>query len=141
LQILKLVLEIKILVTLVVWSLPLILFRPSWLIFIGFPDPGTLIIFIRLLGAAYFSLAIGYILGYLGLARAESIDNTVTVGIVSNFFACIILLIYGVSGKWANWGKYSKIFMWGSVVATGAITAGLVLSQNLKKVNLSLPLI
>lgn len=127
-QILKLVLEIKIFVTLVVWSLPLIIFRPSWLILIGFPDPGTLIIFIRLLGAAYFSLTIGYILGYLDLAKGESIENTVTVGIVSNFLACIILMIYGVLGKWTNWGKYARIFMWGSIVATGAITVGLFFS-------------
>lgn len=131
-QILKLVLEIKILVTLVIWSLPLIIFRPSWLILIGFPNPGELIIFIRLLGAAYFSLTIGYILGYLDLMKGGNIENTITVGIVSNFLACIILMIYGVLGKWANWGKYAKIFMWGSIVATGAITVGLILSQNLK---------
>jgi hypothetical protein len=129
---LKLVLQIKILITLVAWSLPLLILRPSFFTTIGFPDPKELIIFIRLLGAAYFSLVIGYILGYLGLGRGENIDNTVIVGIVSNFLACIILLIYGVLGKWKNWGKLAKIFMWGSMIATGAITAGLFVSQTLK---------
>jgi hypothetical protein len=129
---LKLVLQIKILITLVAWSLPLVILRPSFFMMVGFPDPKELIIFIRLLGAAYFSLVIGYILGYLDLGRGESIDNTVIVGIVSNLLACIILLINGVLGKWKNWGMLAKIYMWGSVIATGGITAGLVASQNLK---------
>ena len=123
---LQFVLQFKIFLTFIFWSLPLLVFRPAWLISIGFPDPGESIIFIRLLGAAYFSLGIGYVLGYLDLGRGEDINDTVIVGIVSNFLACIILLIYGILGIWANWGKYAKIFMWGSVIATGIITFGLL---------------
>jgi hypothetical protein len=129
---LRLVLQFKIFLTFTIWSLPLLVFRPLWFIAIGFPDPSSSVVFIRLLGAAYFSLGIGYVLGYLDLGRGRSIDNTVIVGIASNGLACIILLIHGFSGSWINWGNYAKLYMWGSMIATGAITVGLIVSQNLK---------
>jgi hypothetical protein len=124
-QMLQLVLQFKILLTFAIWSLPLLILRPSWLIAIGFPDPSVSIVFIRLYGAACFSLGVGYVLGYLNLSRGENINNTVIVGIISNSLACIILLIYGFSGSWNNWGQYAKAYMWGSAIATGIITVGL----------------
>lgn len=133
-QTLQLVLLFKIFLTFAVWSLPLLILHPLWLIAIGFPDPGVLIVFIRLYGAACFSLGVGYVLGYLNLSRGENIDNTVIVGIVSNCSAFIILLIYGLSRSWINWGKYAKIYMWGSTIATGLITAGLAISLNLEPI-------
>jgi hypothetical protein len=125
-QPLKLVLIFKILLTFALWSLPLLLFPTGWLIAIGFPDPGDSIAFVRLLGAAYLSLGVGYVLGDRDLEKEKDISNVVTVGIVSNGLAGIILLIFGVLGKWQGWGIWAQAFMWGSAIATGLISTGLI---------------
>lgn len=125
-QPLKLVLIFKILLTFALWSLPLLLFPAGWLVAIGFPDPGDSIAFVRLLGAAYLALGVGYVLGYRDLEKEKDVSNVVTVGMVSNGLACIILLIFGVLGRWHDWGILARAFMWGSAIATGLITAGLV---------------
>jgi hypothetical protein len=72
-QMLQLVLQFKILLTFAIWSLPLLILRPSWLIARGFPDLGVSIVFIRLYGAACFSLGVGYVLGYLNLSQGKRI--------------------------------------------------------------------
>jgi hypothetical protein len=126
-QSLKLVLKFKIVLTFALWSLPLLLFPAGWLIAIGFPDPGDSIAFVRLLGAAYLSLGVGYILGYRDLGQQKDIGNTVIVGIVSNGLACVILLIFGILGRWHDWGIWARAFMWGSAIATGLITTGLII--------------
>jgi len=125
-QPLKLVLLFKIFLTFAFWSLPLLVFPSGWLIEIGFLDPGAAIVFVRLLGAAYFSLGVGYILGYRDLGEGKDVGNVVRVGIVSNGLACIILLTFGILGKWNNWGIGAQAFMWGSTIATGLITTGLI---------------
>lgn len=126
-QPLKLVLIFKILLTFAFWSLPLLVLPAEWLMAIGFPDPGDSIAFVRLLGAAYLSLDVGYVLGYRDLGEEKDIGNVITVGIVSNGLACIILIIFGISGKWQDWGILARAFMWGSAIATGLITAGLII--------------
>ncbi|MBW4548165.1 MAG: hypothetical protein KME25_27545 [Symplocastrum torsivum CPER-KK1] len=131
-QALKLVLLFKILLTFVFWSLPLLVFPPSWLMAIGFLHPGAAIVFIRLLGAAYFTLGMGYVLGYRDLGEGKDIGNVVTVGIISNGLACIILLIFGMLGRWNDWGMLAQAFMCGSAVATGLITLGLIITGSLK---------
>lgn len=128
-QPLKLVLIAKILLTFALWSLPLLLFPAAWLVAIGFPNPGDSISFVRLLGAAYLSLGVGYVLGYRDLGQKKDIGNVVTVGIVSNGLACIILLMFGILGRWHDWGILARAFMWGSAIATGIITVSLVLPQ------------
>jgi hypothetical protein len=122
---LKLVLLFKIFLTFAFWSLPLLVFPPSWLIAIGFLDPGAAIVFVRLLGAAYFALGMGYILGYRDFGEGKDIGNVVRVGIVSNGLACFILLTFGILGKWNDWGIGAQAFMWGSAISTGLITTGL----------------
>lgn len=47
-------------------------------------------------------------------------------GIVSNGLACLILIIFGILGKWQDWGILARAFMWGSAIATGLITTGLI---------------
>ena len=128
-QPLKLVLLFKIFLTFAFWSLPLLVFPPTWLIAIGFLDPGAAIAFVRLLGAAYFALGVVYILGFRDLSEDKDIGNVVTVGIVSNGLACAILLTFGVLGQWNNWGIGAQAFMWGSAIATGLISAGLLVSM------------
>jgi hypothetical protein len=87
---LLIVLLIKILVTLFFWSFPLLLLPISYLERIGIPST-TSSVFIRLLGAAYTALLVGYILAVGDLRRNRNVSNTVWVGIVSNGLACIIL--------------------------------------------------
>jgi hypothetical protein len=124
---LKLVLLSKIFLTFTFWSLPLIVLPLSWLRAIGFPDPGTSIVFVRLYGAANFALGVGYILGYFDFAGGKDVDNVITVGAISNSLACIILAIFGVRDRWNDWGILAQIFMWISTIATGLITAGLLI--------------
>lgn len=127
-QPLKLVLLFKIFLTFAFWSLPLLVFPPSWLIAVGLPDLGAAIVFVRLLGAAYFALGMGHILGYRDLGEGKDIDNVVKVGIISNGLACAVLLTFGVLGQWDDWGMGAQAFMWGSTIATGLITTGLLVS-------------
>jgi hypothetical protein len=134
---LKLVLLFKILLTFIFWSLPQIVFPPSWLIAIGFPDPGAMIVFMRLLGSAYFALDVGYVLGYRTLGEGKDIGNVVAVGIISNSLACIVLLIFGIQGRWNDWGTLAQVFMWGSTVVTGLIVLGLTITGR-RSVNLKL---
>jgi hypothetical protein len=126
---LKLVLRFKIFLTFAFWSLPLLVFPPSWLIAIGFLDPGAAIVFVRLLGAAYFALGLEYILGYRDLGEGKDIDNVVKVGIVSNGLACAILITFGVLGQWNDWVIGAQAFMWGSAIAAGLITTGLFVAM------------
>ena len=125
---LKLVLLFKILLTFGFWSLPQLLFPSAWLMRIGFPAPDAGSIFVRLLGAAYLTLGVGYVLGYRDLGEGKDIANVVPVGIISNGLACIILLIFGILGRWNDWGILAQVFMWGSAVATVLITLGLTLT-------------
>lgn len=125
-QPLKLVLLFKIFLTFACWSLPLLLFPPTWLVALGFLDPGAAIVFVRLLGAAYFSLGVGYILGFRDLGEGKDISNVLTVGIISNGLACAILVAFGGLDRWNTWGIGAQAFMWGSAIATGLITTGLL---------------
>lgn len=125
---LQLVLLFKIVLTFGIWSIPLLVLPSSWLLAIGFPNPEAVIVFIRLLGAAYFALGIGYILGFCDSVKNRDIGNVVTVGIISNGLACAILLIFSILGHWSDWGFWAKAFMWGSIIATGLITLGLLVS-------------
>ncbi|HWK89443.1 MAG TPA: hypothetical protein VNP72_05585 [Longimicrobium sp.] len=83
-------------------------------------------VFLRLLGMAFLSLAVGYWLGLRETYRGEHPAATVTVGIVSNGGSCLILLFYGLRGTWNDWQGPGPVFMWASVVATGLVTAGLI---------------
>ena len=121
------VLKIKILCTLVLWSLPLLMLPSSWFVRIGMPEPRTMVFF-RLLGAAYFALVVGYVDGLFRLRRGEDVRNTVWVGITSNGSASLILLFFGITGAWREWGIWAQLYMWVSLLATASITAWLVIA-------------
>lgn len=74
-QPLKLVLIFKIVLTFALWSLPLLVLPADWLMAIGFPDQGDSIAFVRLLGAAYLALGVGYGLCYRDFGEEKDIAN------------------------------------------------------------------
>ena len=119
------VLRAKITITIVAWAFPLLLLPASVLVGLGFPLP-TPEVFLRLLGMAYLALVLGYFLGLRQTQSGVYPMATVWVGILSNGGACVVLMIYAALGAWADWGPLAQLFMWGSLLSTGAITAGLV---------------
>ena len=125
------VLRFKIGFTLIFWALPLLWFPTSWFVWIGMPEPKPLL-FLRLLGAAYLALVVGYIRGLRRLARGDEVQDTVLVGITSNGSAFLILLLFGIAGAWKEWDILAQIYMWVAVVATASITLGLVVAGLLR---------
>jgi hypothetical protein len=83
-------------------------------------------VFVRLLGAAYAALVVGYVSGLRALRRGDDVRNTVWVGITSNGSASLILFLSGVSGAWKGWGTLARMYMWSSAILTASITLGLV---------------
>jgi hypothetical protein len=120
---LKVILFIKIFFTAIFWSLPLLFFPREASELLGAPVPDPLI-YIRLLGAAFFALLIGYIHGLIELYKGRNIGHTVIVGTVSNGLAGFLLLIY--KDEWALWSTNARCFMWVSVIVTLSVAAGLV---------------
>jgi len=114
----------KIICTAALWSLPLMFFPASLLRWFGLPDQISLI-FVRLLGWAYFALLINYIFGRRSMQRGEDATGPIIVGIVSNGSACGVLLWYGVNGTWLSWRPVLNIYLWISAVLTFLITLGL----------------
>jgi hypothetical protein len=83
-------------------------------------------VFLRLLGAAFLALVVGYLSGILGLSRGDDIRDIIWVGITSNGLASLILFYFGFTGAWKEWRRLARIYMWGSAFATALITIGLV---------------
>lgn len=121
------VLLIKILFTLTFWCIPLLFFPASLFVYLGIPEPQPML-FIRLLGAAYMALTLGYFLGFNALHQNENIQNIVWVGIASNGLASILLFVYGASGIWSEWSNLAQFYMWWSAIATALITLGLLIT-------------
>ena len=114
----KLVLLIKIVVTTLLWAIPLLFGTPELFGYFGIPFPEP-VIFLRLLGMAYFTLIFVYYNGYklLKIRRnAAASEIVVSAGIVSNGLAFIVLFFSGTSGAWSNWGLLGQIYMWVSMV-------------------------
>ena len=81
------------------------------------------VLFLRLLGMAYASLLVGYLFGVFSKSYPVA---TVTVGVVSNGGACVILWVFRSS--WSGWPSPAGPFMSFSLFATGAITCALLVS-------------
>jgi len=120
---LEMVLIAKIALTIFFWCLPLIFFPSALLICLGF-DMGPLI-FVRLLGFAYLALLVGYILAWRNFKTGIYPANTILVGLVSNFGACMVLCWGLLDGQWSEWGPIAQLYMWTSITATGAISFSL----------------
>ena len=93
---------------------------------LGMPVVPSSLFFVRLLGAAYIALVVGYIQAVYNLKAGKSAVEAVCVGIVSNGLAFIILLCYWVNGAWTNYQHPARIGFWTFTGAVGAITAGLI---------------
>jgi hypothetical protein len=122
---LETILWVKVLFTLAFWSLPLLTFPASWFAWMGMPEPKPMLL-LRLLGAAFLALVVGYMSGILGLGRGEDVRDIIWMGITSNSLASLILFFFGFTGAWKEWRRLARIFMWGSAFATALITLGLV---------------
>ena len=116
----------KIVLTFLLWCIPLLLFPASVLTSLGFPVPEPQV-FLRLLGTAYVALVVGYAFALRAISRDEYPASAVWVGIVSNGGAFLILIVAAYFGAWASWGALARLFMWASLAATGAVTAALIL--------------
>lgn len=81
---------------------------------------------VRLLGMAYSALLVGYIRGLRCVRQGRYPIDTVLTGIASNGGACLVLIATAVAGSWSTWGGPARWLMWASLVATAAITAGLL---------------
>jgi hypothetical protein len=123
------IIKFKILCTILFWCLPLLVFPPAWFSRVGLPIPEPMVL-IRLLGAAYLSLTVGYVLGLRELQHGRPATQTVRIGIFSNGLACAILIYYGLTGTWSTWSIQGQFIMWSSVILTLFITVSLIPYRN-----------
>lgn len=120
------VLAVKIVVTLGVWALPALLLPPPWFPVFGIPEPPLAhLIFVRLLGAAYTALVVGYALAWRTPARHP---GAILVGIVSNGLASLVIVSVGAAGGYATWSLLGSIYIWGSAVLTAGLTVALAMT-------------
>jgi hypothetical protein len=120
---LRQVLAVKIVVTLAVWALPALLLPPPWFTYFGIPEPPIEhLVFVRLLGAAYVALVVGYALAWRTPARHP---GAILVGIVSNGLAAVVIVQVGAYGGFATWSTLGAIYIWGSAVLAGGIAVAL----------------
>lgn len=116
---------IKIVLTTLIWCIPLLLFPAAWLKWLGFPVPEPQL-FLRLLGMAYVALVLGYGFGLHDTLRHQYPETIIWVGVVSNGGACLLLAMAALTQAWHGWGTMAQAIMWGSLLGTGAISLGLV---------------
>ena len=120
---LKITIIFKIVVTIFLWVIPSLFFPQRLSNSFGFPPLEPL--FIKLLGAAFAALCLGYILGLREIKNGRYPEISVWVGILSNGGAALILAFYGFSGHWNTWKPFAQNFMWFSLIAVSAVTFGL----------------
>ena len=120
------VLGIKVVTTLTLWVAPALFLPPSWFPTFGIPaPPASHLVFVRLLGAAYLALVVGYLFAWQSPARHPS---AVLVGVVSNGAAALVILSVGAAGGFATWGALGQVYIWGSAVLTAGLATGLLLT-------------
>lgn len=124
----------KIIMTLLVWSTPLLLPDPFFnqmtrLLFGVDFEPK---IFFHILGAAFVALIVSYYAGITRLKAGKDMQHIVWVGIVSNGLITFLLILYGLLGSYNEWLFIGQIYMWGSAILTGFITVGLFVTGILK---------
>ena len=91
------ILILKIVATVGTWSLPLILMPAAALNFIGLTPPDNTL-FLRLLGWAYVALCTGYYAGLVQARRGLIDRGVMTMAVVSNGGACLMMLAYALFG-------------------------------------------
>lgn len=118
-------LAVKIVLTAVLWAVPLLLL-PEWLMHrLGLPATVPTM-FYRLLGAAYTALLVGYLHGMQVLRSGGYPAGSIRVGLVSNLAACLVLCQAWYCGVWDAWPFTARALMTVSLIATGCISLGLL---------------
>ncbi len=115
----------KIAITGLFWCLPLLTFPSPWFVALGMPAPEPLL-FVRLLGAAYLALLVGYYSGLRGLDKGEYPAPVILMGIASNGLAALLLAYFGICGTWASRGSGATLFMWLSALGASSMTFSLL---------------
>jgi hypothetical protein len=131
---LAILLKSKIILTIAMWAIPLLIFPKSIFEWIGIPFPEPAI-FLRLLGVSYIALCIGYGWGMVLLNRGENPFGILLMGMVSNGFACILIIFFGITGTYKDWSLLGKIYIYLSAGITGSITLLLILLSRKQKQN------
>lgn len=120
---LRRVLAAKILLTLGLWAGPALLLPVPWFPIVGLPEPPLAqLVFVRLLGAAYVALVVGYALAWRAPARHP---GAILVGIVSNGLAALVILSVGSAGGFATWSSLGTVYIWGSGIVAAALAGAL----------------
>ncbi len=122
---LRQVLAVKILATLLLWAGPALLLPPPWFAPLGIPEPAAHLVFVRLLGAAYLALVVGYALAWRAPARHP---GAVLAGVVSNGLAALVIVRVGIQGGLASWHGLGAFYIWGSAALTAALCAALLVT-------------
>lgn len=122
---LSVILLLKIMATVLFWSIPLLLFPDFLFTALDFPTQPHYM-FVRLLGLAYAALCLGYGFALQASLQGRRLMGPIWVGLVSNGGAFILLVTYGLAGYWAEWPMMLRVIAWGSVIATSIITLGLI---------------
>ena len=116
----------KTLLTLALWAGPALFLPASWFPFVGIPEPPLAqLVFVRLLGAAYFALCVGYAIAWRTPARHP---GAVLVGVVSNGLAALAILSVGSAGGFDSWSPLGAAYIWGSCLAAAGIATALVIT-------------
>ena len=118
------VFALKILVTLLCWSLPLLLLPATVFEALGVASRQDAI-FLRLLGWAWLALCVGYGFGLQAARARQAAPGPVWTGIVSNGGAGLLLLGHGLTGAWAAWHPLLRAGAWASVGITLALAGAL----------------
>ena len=123
------VLWTKIIVTIIAWAGPF-LFAPSFILEALLPQVPKPILWLRMLGLAWFALVVGYSSGLHQLkSKGEFPFGIVYMGILSNGGAGTILLLGLLTGNEAvSASKVGTPLIVLSVILLLSITAGLVLT-------------
>lgn len=125
-RLLERVLFSKLVVTVLLWVVPL-LFPVPWMEALGFPPPAPLV-FVRLLAVAYAALCVGYLAAWREARSGAFPASTVLVGLVSNGGAFGVLL-FGLAADWFDgWGAFAHVYIQASAGATLVITTGLAVA-------------
>ncbi len=123
---LKSVLQVKIIATAVFLCAPLLCLPAATFVRWGVPAPEPML-FVRLLGAAYLALLFAYYGGLQSIRVYQYPRQVVLMGLVSNGLGAAILLFYGASGAWREWGMAAQVYAWGLVLGALLMTVVLCL--------------
>jgi hypothetical protein len=123
---LRRVLAVKIVATTALWAAPALLLPTRWFPVFGIPEPpGAHVVVVRLLGAAYVALIVGYALAWRAPSRHP---GAVLVGVISNGLAALVILRVGAAGGFETWPALGATYIWGSAAVTTGLATALVVT-------------